>query len=54
MNAKEVETRASGDTITDTFPQARLATERGWTLWPTPVISSCSQRVQLPGIRGGL
>lgn len=29
MNAKEVKTRASGDTITDTFPQARLATERG-------------------------
>jgi len=29
MNAEEVKTRASGDTITDTFTQARLATERG-------------------------
>jgi hypothetical protein len=29
MNAEEGKTRASGDTITDTFPQALLATERG-------------------------
>jgi hypothetical protein len=29
MNAEEVKTRASGDTITDTFPHALLATERG-------------------------
>jgi len=29
MNAEEVKTGASGDTITDTFPQALLATGRG-------------------------
>ena len=29
MNAEEGKIIASGDTITDTFPQALLATERG-------------------------